>query len=51
METTHLVQSLEHTAAQLLIAAERDTANREDMRLLAARLQMMTTNLDQPTTR
>jgi hypothetical protein len=51
METTHLVQSLEHTAAQLLMAAERDTVNREDMRLLAAQLQVLTTHLDQPAAR
>lgn len=46
METTHLVQSLEHTAAQLLIAAEQNQSNSDDMRRLAAQLQVMTYSLD-----
>ena len=45
METASLVQSLEHTAARLLIAAERDRDHREDMRSLAAQLQAMTDEL------
>lgn len=45
METANLVESLEHTAARLLIAAEQDRAHREDMRSLAARLQVMTDEL------
>ena len=51
METTNLVQTLEHTAARLLMAAEEDTNNRDDMRLIAAQLQMMTANLDTPDAR
>ena len=45
METVHLVQDLEHTAARLLIAAEQDRTNRDDLRNLAAQLQVMTETL------
>ncbi len=45
METANLVESLEHTAARLLIAAEHDRDHRDDMRSLAARLQAMTEEL------
>ena len=45
MDNVNLVQDLEHTAARLLIAAEQDRANREDLRNLAAQLQVMTDTL------
>jgi len=46
METPTLVRSLEHTAARLLIAAERDDGNAGEMRRFAAQLQAMTAPLE-----
>lgn len=49
MDTQMLVESLEHTAARLLVAAEHDNGDSaQDMRRLAAQLQAMTDRLDEP---
>ena len=48
MDQAHLRRTLEHTAATLLIAAESDRQRGDDLRHLAAQIQVMTERLDRP---
>lgn len=46
VDTEHLLASLEQAAAQLLLAAEYGGGRAQEMRELAAQLQVLTSDLD-----